>query len=625
MNEKRKLKDDGKVMIYIIKLIFELKKSVLMYLFTGSIFQSVAPFIPIVLSAKILDELLGTQDVKKMSIYVVLLISLSLILNLLSAYNRGKIQIAIPELNQLYFLKMSQKSMTMDYEYVEQTKTHELRRLINEGNNMRGGLWDIVMTARNTLIAIFEIIISFGIILTLFTGSVIENLPKQYAFIQSFSFVLIVLGLIIVTTIINGIVHSKSGKLEYKFMIKFMPLNRIALYIHSKLSFDYEKGKDFRVYQAENMLFSRMKKLKEDTYDVIKKTHFIPKMKYSSVSTIASSLMIGVVYAFVILKAFIGAITIGSVMMQINAIQRFYNGISSFATYINHFRVGCLYFANSIKYFELPPIKYVGTLPIEKREDHEYDIEFKNVSFKYPGCDEYVLKNVSLSLKIGERLAVVGMNGAGKTTMIKLLCRLYDPTEGEILLNGVDIKKYDYNEYLSLFSVVFQDFTLYSFSIEENIAIDTNIDKDKLEKACIDAGLQERIEKMSKKTKTYVGKSFDEKGIDISGGEKQKIAIARALYKNASIIILDEPTAALDPIAEFEIYSKFDNLVGQKTAIYISHRLSSCRFCHDIIVFHEGELIQRGTHEQLLENSSGKYTELWEAQAKYYKKENIKI
>jgi ATP-binding cassette subfamily B protein len=257
---------------------------------------------------------------------------------------------------------------------------------------------------------------------------------------------------------------------------------------------------------------------------------------------------------------------------------------------------------------------YHGTLTTEKRDDNQYEIEFHNVSFKYPNTDFYAIQNLSLKLHIGEKLAVVGMNGSGKTTMIKLLCRLYDPTEGEITLNGIDIKKYDYQEYMRIFGVVFQDFNLFAFSLGQNVAADVDYDKQKVADCCKEAGLT--LNHLN--PETYLYKNFDESGVEISGGEAQKIALARALYKDVPFIVLDEPTAALDPVAEYEIYSKFNDIVGNKTAIYISHRLSSCRFCDDIAVFDKGRLVQRGSHDKLIQDSGGKYYELWNAQAQYY-------
>jgi len=242
------------------------------------------------------------------------------------------------------------------------------------------------------------------------------------------------------------------------------------------------------------------------------------------------------------------------------------------------------------------------------------------VSFQYPGSESYALRHLNLKLTAGRRLAVVGMNGSGKTTMIKLLCRLYDPTEGVITLNGVDIKQFNYQEYMNIFSVVFQDFRLFGFSLGENVAMSAEKDAARIAGCLERAGFGDRLTELPNGIETYLYKDYDISGVDISGGEAQKVALARALYKDAAFVVLDEPTAALDPISEFEIYSRFDDIVKDKTAVYISHRLSSCRFCQDIAVFNEGVLIQRGSHEELLADEKGKYYQLWHAQAQYYTK-----
>ena len=280
------------------------------------------------------------------------------------------------------------------------------------------------------------------------------------------------------------------------------------------------------------------------------------------------------------------------------------------------------YLKRYFSYFDIPNEMYQGTLTVEKRDDNEYDIEFRDVSFQYPNTERWALRHVNLKFKVGEKLAVVGMNGSGKTTFIKLMCRLYDPTEGEILLNGVNIKKYDYNEYLSIFSVVFQDFQLFSFSLGQNVAASSKFDRERAMQALAKAGFGERLAAMPHGLETYLYKDFDANGIEISGGEAQKIALARALYKDAPFIILDEPTAALDPVSEYEVYSKFNQISGDKTAIYISHRLASCRFCDKSAVFHKGTIVQIGTHAELVADKNGKYHELWNAQAQYYTEKN---
>ena len=262
---------------------------------------------------------------------------------------------------------------------------------------------------------------------------------------------------------------------------------------------------------------------------------------------------------------------------------------------------------------------YKGSLTVEKRDDNEYFVEFRDVSFKYPNADVYALRHVSMKFRIGEKLAVVGVNGSGKTTFIKLLCRLYDPAEGEILLNGVDIKKYDYDEYMSVFSVVFQDFRLFSFPLGQNVAASVDYDRERAALCLEKSGFGDRLGTMPDGVDTCLYKDFDGSGVGISGGEAQKIALARAIYKDAPFIILDEPTAALDPVAEYEVYSNFNGIVGDKTAIlHLTHRLASCRFCDDIAVFDGGRVIQRGTHDELVADETGKYRELWYAQAQYY-------
>ena len=243
---------------------------------------------------------------------------------------------------------------------------------------------------------------------------------------------------------------------------------------------------------------------------------------------------------------------------------------------------------------------YKGSLSVEKRDDNEYYIEFCDVTFKYPNTDAYALRHVNLRFRVGEKLAVVG------------------PTEGEIRLNGVDIRKYDYDEYMAIFSVVFQDFQLFAYSLGQNVAASAEYDAKRAEACLREAGFEERLSSMPKGLDTSLYQDFDKNGIEISGGEAQKIAIARALYKNAPFIVLDEPTAALDPVSEYEVYRRFGEISGGKTAIYISHRLASCRFCDEILVFHEGQIVQHGAHEALLAQENGKYAELWNAQAQYY-------
>jgi ATP-binding cassette subfamily B protein len=300
--------------------------------------------------------------------------------------------------------------------------------------------------------------------------------------------------------------------------------------------------------------------------------------------------------------------------------MRVFSGIGMLIEFYGDIKNNAAYLKLDFQLIDMKSSLQKGTRGVEPPRKESGGIEFKNVSFKYPGTDDYVLKNVSIKFRPGSRLAAVGMNGSGKTTFIKLLCRLYDPTEGEILYNGVNIKEYDYGEYMRMFAVVFQDFYITKFKLGENVSSGPITDREKVEKCLESAGFADKLAEYEKGIDTYMGKIYDPDGVECSGGEAQKIAIARALYKDAPFIILDEPTASLDPIAEADIYSKFNDIAKGKSAIYISHRLSSCKFCDEIAVFHEGQIIQHGSHDELLSDEDGKYRQLWYAQAQYYQK-----
>ena len=330
-----------------------------------------------------------------------------------------------------------------------------------------------------------------------------------------------------------------------------------------------------------------------------------------------SALITGFLYAFTCLKAWAGAFDVGSVTQYVGAATALAGAVYTLLEAWGDMTANTEHLETTFRYLDQPNHMYQGSLTTEKRADRQYQVEFRNVSFRYPGSESWALKNVSIRFRVGKRLAIVGENGSGKTTFIKLLCRLYDPQEGQILLNGIDIRKYRYDEYMAIFSVVFQDFQLISQSLGSNVAGSVRYDPNRVRKALIDAGFGPRLDTLPQGLDTLLYKDYGEEGIEISGGEAQKIAIARALYKDAPFIILDEPTAALDPIAEAEIYEKFQDISGDRTTVFISHRLSSCKFCDEILVFQNGAIVQQGTHEALL-SQPGRYAALWNAQAQYY-------
>lgn len=271
-------------------------------------------------------------------------------------------------------------------------------------------------------------------------------------------------------------------------------------------------------------------------------------------------------------------------------------------------------------FLETPePFRFEDGEPLEPKPDAPYTLELRAVSFRYPGAERDTLHNINLTIPAGEKLAIVGLNGAGKTTLIKLLCGFYDPTEGEVLLNGKDIRRYNRRDYYRHFSAVFQQFSILDTTLKENITQSPEPGDPERIAACLEkAGLTERIAALPDGVKTHVGRSIFEDGIQLSGGETQRLMLARALYKNAPVILLDEPTAALDPISEQNLYMRYGELTAGRTAIYISHRLSSTRFCDRILYMEGGEILEEGTHESLLARN-GKYTALFEVQSQYYR------
>lgn len=304
--------------------------------------------------------------------------------------------------------------------------------------------------------------------------------------------------------------------------------------------------------------------------------------------------------------------------MYVNAASTFSNNLFGLYSLVVDFRLMCRYLEEFVKFENLPEHKGENELQeVELNMRDDIKIEFKNVYFKYPRAEEYILKNINLEINKYDKISIVGKNGAGKTTFIKLLCRLYKPNKGEILINGVNINFIKQEDYIQMLSTVFQDFKLYAFTIVENICFDGECNQERLREVLKQVGVLEKVNSLEKGINTSLYKFFDPNGIELSGGENQKVAIGRAIYRDTPIIILDEPTAALDPYAEYEIFSKLNEIADKKTAIFISHRLSSCKFSNKIIVFDKGEVVEQGTHDELVK-ASGLYSEMWGTQAQYY-------
>lgn len=573
--------------------------------------NSIQPFISVWFTAQIVNEISSQRRFNTILLFILGAVLLNFICSLLKNILNHVCNEKEAQMWNWFEKIFSDKQMSLDFVDLENAAIQHQRQEAQEnlymfGNGLAQLFWGISALVR-TLV---YIVLSLAMTISLFLSS------SGNRFIDHPIWTLIIL----VCIAIGGLSKSKATISENDIFMEYCKntvwFNRVFLFFGKELYMNPEKAKDVRIYSqntvAEKMLDKLISHEKENQSDIVKMA------LYPAIAQIIIVFANAVCYLFVASKALFGAFGVGNIVQYVAVLSRLGEGLQELMYLLSDNEVYCTHLQNLFAYLDLPNHMYQGSLTVEKRDDNEYYVEFKNVSFQYPNADAYALKHVNLKFKVGEKLAVVGMNGSGKTTFIKLMCRLYDPTEGEILLNGVNIKKYDYNEYTSIFSVVFQDFRLFSFSLGQNVSASASYDEDKVIECLKKAGFAERLNSLPNKLNTFLYKDIDADGVEISGGEAQKLALARALYKNAPFIILDEPTAALDPISEYEVYSKFNEIAGTKTAIYISHRLASCRFCDKIAVFHEGEIIQLGSHEELLADSSGKYYELWNAQAQYY-------
>ncbi|MGM9973405.1 MAG: ABC transporter ATP-binding protein, partial [Clostridiaceae bacterium] len=423
---------------------------------------------------------------------------------------------------------------------------------------------------------------------------------------------------LLITIALMLFIQARFAKYQQKFFQDLIPVNRKYGYYIS-LCFDDLGHKDVRLYNMSDMIGDKI--IEFDKEMVAWFTEYRHKSAiYMGFYQVINVLQVVLAYGYVGIRCIVdfggGLISIGSLTMYVNSAINFSLAIFEIGRNVVTINQMFNYLEPFLELIELPEEKEISGSEVLKEIN---SIRFENVTFSYPKTDKKVLEDISFEIKKGEKISIVGLNGAGKSTIVKLICRLYKPDSGKIYINDRDIYDYEYDSYNSSMSAVFQDFKLFNFSIEENItcrAVDKN--KDLVEKIIDEVGMTEKIKKLPKGLKSLFGKAYDIEGIEMSGGQSQKIAIARALYKNGSLIILDEPTSALDPIAEAEIYESFNKLVGEKTAIYISHRMSSSVFCDKILVINKGRIEDFDSHENLMRKTESTYQKLFQSQAINY-------
>lgn len=589
----RTLKKQLSDLRFAYKMIWTANKKLFLYRVPLLILRTVKTIVPIFFVRAILNEITEGRRIGYAVFYALSMAVLSFVLGaaelLLSkgdAKEHEKLNFAMQKL-------LARSVTSMSYATLEDPVMHDYIWLAQENR------FDSVLQFSTAIIGSFMTLFGIGIVV--------------------FSLSHVILAVIAVAAAAQYLTERRRQRISYEYNEGRIRASRTNGYYMS-LTDDIQAGKEVRMNDLEDWIFGMAEKSwREDLYKTDRE--FTERMSRSGgIGAAVSALQDIAIYLILSLQVIYSSMTVGDFSMYLTAAGAFsscFMEISSnwmnlvFQTswYLNDYR-RCLDYGENER-------KNSGSRHIDIPKNVE--IEFCDVSFKYPKTDRMILEHVNITVRQGETLSIVGVNGAGKTTFVRLLCRFYEPTAGEIFVNGIPAKDIALEDYYKLIGVVFQDFSLFSFTVAENFAMDTEPDTEKLDDAIVKCGLTERINTLSRGVDTYIYKEFDPDGIELSGGEGQKVAIARAVYRDAPIIIFDEPTSALDPIAEYNIYRNFHELANGKTAIYISHRLSSTRFTDKIAVFANGTVSEYGTHDELMQTDDGIYRKMFSMQAKYYK------
>lgn len=510
---------------------------------------------------------------------------------------------------------VADKAVRLDYQDLEKQETMQILAAALEGEKESGGVYWFSDKLGTLLGDAASIVYAFIVLLPVLATSGGETENGFAWIVQSQGVIYFIFLLNLLSMIVFLRISRKGNERQYRLYEESLDVVRKDSYFYREILSKYQTGKEIRIYGLKDLLMRDMTAVWQEKCDIQARKMALQE-KVSIQYQAVQAILLAFSYVVIGVRGTSGMITGADVVKYVSALTAL-GGACRYM--IEHFETVLLnmqYLHHYYEYLHLPNRKETGTVSTKDLAGQELTFTLEHVSFRYPGVEEYSLRDVNLTLHYGEKIALVGPNGAGKTTLILLLCRLYEPTQGRILLNGRDIREYDYREYQNLFGVVFQDFQLFAMNVAENVAAADTYEEKRVWECLDKAGVGERVREMEQGVQTQLY-NVGKKGVEVSGGEAQKIAIARALYKDAPCIILDEPTSALDPVAEYEIYAGFDQLVAKNLAVYISHRMSSCRFCERILVLEQGRIAEEGNHEALLAKN-GIYARMWNLQAKNY-------
>lgn len=518
-----------------------------------------------------------------------ILVGIEVILAFFGHYSRKLLAVHQVKMTEAIDRTISAKILSLPFQYLEDPYYMELKKNAQMGVNNMGAIYSLMWSITRILSSMISI---FGLA----------------AVIVSFDPILIII--LVVGILLNILVMFCSMRFQVKLYKDLLPINyKYGYYLNTLMA--SKNCKDFRLYSIQQHLSNNLKKFSILTYKNFVKAWRKLGIFECFISTIRYVQM-AIVYILVGLKTLAEHTPISAFSLTITSAISFSDCVSQIIASGSDYIRAIQYITPMIEIMAVKEIEDEGNEQLEEIKS----ITFSHVFFKYPKTENYILEDISFTIHKGEKISVVGLNGAGKTTIVKLLCRLYHVSSGEILINNIPIENYESKHYLEKISAVFQDYKLFLYSIRENIL--PKGETSEVKKICEDVGISEKIEELPKQYESALSKSYEDDGVELSGGQQQKIAIARALAKNSDLLILDEPTSALDPLAEAEIYENFNSLAKDKTAIYISHRLSSSVFCDKILVLDGGKVKNFDSHENLMKDTESLYYKLFTTQAKNY-------
>lgn len=615
MNKRiKELKEVHGTGYQLLKVIHHMDRNLIPESILQSLIEAILPYVGIIMSAQVIDQLLAKRFVHAIQVALVMIVVI-FILGLLTDLLNQKVRVGRATLMDRMLVLTCKQALALDFESMENTNTQKTIDNTENIAHYNGGLGSLLNCYAGLLQYFLSIVIALVLVIELSFATIKNAQGWMKIIINPIVTLVIIFGTWVLAMFIDRKCANEIKEINNHIQdTHYIVEGQIGYWLEHVLK-NVNVGKIIRV---NNM--------KDTTNDHLTKWNREARKLFSGMGTVSRKQLIAegqvngtfsmVAYGVVLIKVLTNCISIGSFTKYAGALMQFNTATGKVVWMESEISGLSRNLKPFLKFLEQNNLMEKGTIHVEKRVDNQYEIEFHGVSFYYPNTKKEVLKGINCKLINKQKLAIVGCNGAGKTTFIKLLCRLYEPTEGIITLNGIDIRKYKYDEYLALFGVVFQDFHTFAASLGENIAMEKEFDQNKILCCLEQTGARDLPDSLEKGLDTPLDKGL-KGGTNLSGGQLQKVAIARALYKNAPFVILDEPTASLDPISEAEIYEKFNQMVEDKTSIYISHRMSSCRFCDEILVFEDGMIKERGTHLQLLRNNQ-LYEKLWSAQAQYY-------